>query len=38
MMWYVANKLVSDLRNSDVVAKQQELEESFGQLDLFEAS
>ena len=37
MMWYVANKLVSDLRNSDVVAKQQELEESFGQLDLFEA-
>lgn len=37
MMWYVANKLVSDLRNSDVVAKQQELERSFGQLDLFEA-
>lgn len=37
MMWYVANKLISDLRNSDVVAKQQELEGSFGQLDLFEA-
>ena len=38
MMWYIAEKLVSDLRNSDAVAKQHELEESFGQLDLFEAS
>ena len=38
MMWYIAEKLVSDLRNSDVIAKQQKLEESFGQLDLFEAS
>ncbi|EDK77132.1 DNA (cytosine-5-)-methyltransferase [Streptococcus pneumoniae SP6-BS73] len=29
MMWYIAEKLVSDLRNSDVIAKQQKLEESF---------
>lgn len=37
MMWYVAQKLLADLRNYDEVSRKQRYENSLGQIDLFEA-
>lgn len=38
MMWYIASKLLSDLRNHEEVSHKQQTDSRLGQIDLFEAS